>query len=336
MICTFLRSSSINTYNLCEHRYFLEYNLNIKGGHSKATLIGSTLHAVMESLALCKLAEQNNKDRWTHSEFGDWLVIEYDWIRFLEYIYNKYDEENPGLFDDKSYRECFDLVLKALTYSNGAYCPDNQTIEAVEFFFDIEIDQPWARYNYNLPDGKKLTGNLSLKGSIDLISRQDEKTLVITDYKSSKSINDWNTGKEKNNENLREDTQLQLYFYALAKSFSAVETFIFILYFVRLDIPFTVIFDRNDLPKAEEFIRKQYESIRSNYKPSLLIDDKNNNWKCFRLCPHWKSLEENGQNTCTFYRNEINKLGYKKAMAKHADFELIDNYGDGGSQKDVK
>lgn len=85
------------------------------------------------------------------------------------------------------FRHISNWVWIALDYSPGndkqnPFDPRQREIHAAEPHFDIEIKKPWAEYEYEL-DGKKLTGNLSIKGTIDLITRVDDDTLEIIDWK---------------------------------------------------------------------------------------------------------------------------------------------------------
>lgn len=50
----YIRSSSLNTWESCQHQYYLEYVLGMKGDSNKAADKGTMVHKVMEILAICK------------------------------------------------------------------------------------------------------------------------------------------------------------------------------------------------------------------------------------------------------------------------------------------
>lgn len=336
MIACFLRSSSLNDLELCQGRYWITYNIGRRGMHSRATIVGSIVHAVMEACALIKLAEQKNSNSFIHAEFGEWDVGNFYIPEFLEFIYYKYQKENPTLIDPqggKDLSECKKLVNQALSYSNNTFNPRNNEVFAVEHQFDLTIDRPWAHYSYETPNGV-LEGQLCLKGTVDIIYKEDKDTLHVVDYKTSKGIDNWATGEEKTPENLKHDNQLLLYYYALAKSFPQYKTILITLYFIRLNKPFTVIFERSELSAIEEEIKKKYLEIISTEKPTWLKSTPNK-WKC-KWCPHSQTKEPNGRTTCDFFSREATVKGLNAATLEHADFSQIDSYGQGASHKERK
>jgi hypothetical protein len=105
----------------------------------------------------------------------------------------------------------------------GMFNPLNMTIVQPEQYFDFTIDEPWARYAYTLPDGRRLEGQLALKGTVDLIAEENPETLHYTDWKTGMR-KDWATGKPKDWKKLRDDPQLRLYHYALSRLIRTAST----------------------------------------------------------------------------------------------------------------
>ena len=325
MICIFIRSSSLNDMELCPGRFWITYTIGRRGGNSRATLIGTIVHAFMESLALVKLAQQDGRDKFTHAEFGEWLLIDYCSTTFLSFIYKKYDEENPNLLQEGDYDECMKLCMKAIEYSGGMFCPSNNDVFAVEHKFDLTLPQDWAKYSYETPNGP-LEGQLRLAGTVDIIYKENENTLHVVDYKTSKGIDNWATGISKTTNNLKFDNQLILYYYALAHEFPQYKNILITLYFIRLNKPFTIIFERSELPTIEKLLREKYEEIKDLKSPSWL-KETSSKWKC-RFCPHNNTMEaETNLSVCDFFRQELRSKGYEKATADNADYSQISSYG---------
>lgn len=348
MITPFFRSSLLNTVSLCELRGFIEYSVGLRGGANKSALTGSTVHGVMELLALWKLAQQNNKDEFEHDSFGvfdynDFNVGCEESLReeLLRISYSYYDKESPGLFENDSYEECLQLVYKALKFHNGSYDPRNCNIYAAELPFEITLKDEWAQYEYETPSGK-VTGSLSLKGTIDLVTSVDENTIECLDYKTSKNHNDWASGKLKVSDripkkpdkesSLYNDTQLMLYYYVLANTFPDKDI-IMTLYFIRIDKAFTVVFDRKkDLPRIHEWLRERFEYIKSVEQPTW-IDGTKDGWKC-RWCPFNKNKQPGSKlSVCRYYQKEFSSKTQQEIMLANANYKLIGSYGAGGSQK---
>jgi hypothetical protein len=140
---------------------------------------------------------------------------------------------------------------------------------------------------------------------------------------------DWATDKPKDETNLKEDIQLQFYYYCLQKCFPEVECIIFNLYFIKLSKAFTVVFDKSDVPGIAKMIRENYERLTRITDPSWIVGTPIS-WKC-RACPHSKTLEKNGETTCRFFKRQLSSMGYDRTMAAFCDWDNLSAYGQGGS-----
>lgn len=342
MITPFFRSSLLNSFSLCPLRCFLEYSIGLRGEANKSALIGSTVHGVLELLALGKLAYQQGKESFKHdSFFGNFntnRIIDAGNIdSYIKISYDYYDKENPGLFGSDSYDECVKLSYRAIHHHNGAFDPRNSNICAAELPFEMDITDKWASYQYESPSGL-IKGRLALKGTIDLVCIEDENTFHCIDYKTSKAANDWASGKTKvvqvkdpeKETSLYNDQQLMLYYYVLANKFPDKDI-IMTLYFIRIDKAFTVVFDRKkDLPRIHAWLRERFEYIKSVEKPDW-IDGTKDGWKC-RFCPHNKNKQVGSKlSVCKFYQKQFASQTMKEIMDLHADFSTISSYGSGGS-----
>ena len=76
-------------------------------------------------------------------------------------------------------------VHKAITDHNGVFDPRSRVIVQPEQHFDIVIDKPWSAYKYETKEGL-LEGNLAIKGTIDLITKVNDSTLEVIDWKTGR------------------------------------------------------------------------------------------------------------------------------------------------------
>jgi hypothetical protein len=171
-------------------------------------------------------------------------------------------------------QNCYEWVYRAIQYDNGRFDPRNQSIVNPEIRFDLEIQEPWALYDY----GNGLTGLLAIKGTIDLVCEINPTTYEICDYKTGARLN-WATGQEKTLACLQDDFQLRLYHYVVNKLFPHIDNVYVTIYFINDGGPFTLFFDKSDLPKTLEMIRAKYEEIKNTEIPA-----QNRSWKCKSFC----------------------------------------------------
>jgi hypothetical protein len=160
--------------------------------------MGTITHKVMQTLGDKKVAILNGLDVVEDEETGRTLTLEEcDDLELLndiafEYYSSAFPEVNITQADK---RKCLSWAEKAVAYEGGVLDPRNQDVVATELFFDFEIKKPWAKYSYDL-GGKTIEGYLSIKGTVDLILKQNEEYYEILDYKTGKRL-DWATGEEK-------------------------------------------------------------------------------------------------------------------------------------------
>lgn len=338
MILTFIRSSMFGSLSLCEHRFFLDFNIKRPQKPNEGTLIGSCVHSVCEALALEKIATQNHCKEISHEYLGNYNLGDYTLDEQIEIIFKKYDEEFPNTFDAESLKKCKSSVQKVLNYHNGAYDPRNTEMVAAEHPFDFEIKKPWAWYSYDTPNGK-LEGYLRIKGTMDVIAKEDDETYHILDYKTGGLIN-WANGKIKDLKYMQnEDKQLKLYFYAICNVFPHIKYFLITIFYMNEGKAFTVVFDRKDLPKIEKDIQKTFERIKEITIPKLkdrftYIEAFKRKIDTCKFCNHSKTKELNGQTTCEFFKDKITTDGMDQVLIDFANFDEITRYGSGGGKGD--
>lgn len=184
MIICYHRSSSLGTFDFCQMKYFFQYVLGFKDKTNKKALMGTIVHRALQVLGDKKLAQSKGEDKVVNDDIKDLTFEECDDIDEIVKIcfdhYTNYEKEVA--LEKKDLRTCTNWTYKALAYKNGELDPRNQNIFATEQFFDIEIKKDWAKYDYEV-NGEKISGYLSIKGTIDVVIQEDEKYFQVLDYK---------------------------------------------------------------------------------------------------------------------------------------------------------
>lgn len=287
IIVTYFRSSSYNTHSMCEQQYFLEYVLGWRGPSGQKADKGTIVHKVLEILAVIKKSQQDDILKISDDVIGEIDISNYNLNSIIEKVYKYYTDSAPHhKWAIKDYKDCHAWVYKALEFNNGMFDPRNRFILQPEQHFDIEIAKPWAKYSYSTDEGN-LEGNLALKGTIDLITLVNDSTIEIIDWKTGKRL-DWATGQEKTQEKLEKDPQLRIYHYAISKLYPDIDHIIFSIYFINDGGPFSICFDKSDLPKTEEMLRQKFEIVKNTRKPYL-----KKSWMCNKLCHFGKTTFDN-------------------------------------------
>ena len=272
---------------MCPMQYFIEYNLGIRSPSNKKADKGTICHKVLEILAYIKLYTQTNTSIYIDDIVGDIDIFNYDLTSIIEQVYEYYTSRfKHHEWSAKDYKDCHLWVHKALADHNGTFDPRNRNILQPEQHFDIVIKKPWAHYIYQTKDGL-LEGDLAIKGTIDLITKVDDNTIEIVDWKTGRRL-DWATGEEKTLAKLQNDPQLRIYHYAVSQLYPHMQHIIFTINFINDGGAFSVCYDKSDLPKTEEMIRHKFENIKNTKVPQL-----NKSWKCNKLCHFGKTTFEN-------------------------------------------
>jgi hypothetical protein len=272
---------------MCEQQYFGEYVLGWRGPSGQKADKGTIVHKVLEILAVIQKANQDNQQLITDDIVGNINPKKYDLDSMIDIIYKHYSSaSNHHKWSPKDLKDCREWVHKAISFNGGMFDPRNRFILRPEQHFDFEIKKPWSKYEYKV-DNNLITGNLALKGTIDLITCVNDKTIEIIDWKTGKRL-DWATGQEKTQEKLEKDPQLRIYHYAISKLYPDIEHIIFSIYFINDGGPFSICFDKKDLIDTEDMLRKKFEYIKKTTKPKL-----RKTWMCSKLCHFGKTTFEN-------------------------------------------
>lgn len=317
---------------MCEQQYFLEYILGFRGPSNQKADKGTIVHKVLEILAFIKQAQQDNIDTIVDNIVGQIDIANYNVQHLSDLVYEYYSTANSHhKWVDKDRIDCYNWVQKTISFNNGMFDPRNREIVCPEQKFDFEIKKPWAQYSYDTPDGK-LDGYLALKGTIDLITKVNDSTLEIIDWKTGKRL-DWATGQEKTLEKLQNDPQLRIYHYAIQHLYPEIEQIIVTINFINDGGPFSICYDRSDLLVTENMLRAKFDKIKASQKPKL-----SKTWKCSKLCHFGKSTFENTKILPIIEYRDGHTTANGKCMTKceqvHHDMQMhgmetvIDQYKD--------
>lgn len=323
MLITYIRSSSYNNYSYCQMQYFITYNLGFQQPSGKRADIGTIVHKVMEVLAKLKRYTQDNPKKRTltidDDALGNIEIKKADLLskttvaNILEKSFGFYSNRSEHSFAKADHSLCSELIWNTLNYNEGQFDPRLRNIVAAEPQFDIAIEEDWAKYEYALPNGKKISGQLAIKGTIDLVTESSEGIIEVIDWKTGRRL-DWATGEEKTYEKLCNDPQLLLYNYAISKLFPNYKQSIMSIFFIKDGGPFSMCFDKSDHDKFLNMLKNKFEDIKKNEQPKPISTDRQN-WKCTKLCHYYKNNWPNtDQNMCIYIENHLKNHGMSKTI----------------------
>jgi hypothetical protein len=321
MIVTYVRSSSYNNYDYCQQQYYINYVLGYPSLSGKKAEMGTIVHKVMECLSRSKYAVQNKKKSFTDESLGrirltkDIMLSDNFVKKMTEKSIEFYTNKSPHDFVKSDLENCRKWVWMALRYNKGQFDPRLRKIVAAEPHFDISINEPWAKYDYELPDGSRLKGNLAIKGTIDLVTETSKDVIEVIDWKTGRRI-DWATGQEKDYDKLSKDPQLLLYNYAVSKLFPEYSQSIMSIFYIRDGGPFSLCFDESDREKFLKMLEKRFQQIQQNESPKLLSQEQAH-WKCKKLCTYYKNnWKGTNKNICRHIHEELNRKGLERTTAE--------------------
>ncbi len=338
MLVPYIRSSFYGGIQWCPFKAYLEYNLGLPNTENFKARKGTLVHKAMEILAKAKLAQQENQEAFTDEECGKTFPCSISSEEALQESWDLSKRQKPEFpWSDADFKDCQKWMNNILGHPMGLYDPRKRDIFAVERFFDIPChfsdEKESRKWSFVDREGKEHSGEIRLRGTMDLLALVDASNCVeYIDYKTGKSRQDWSTGKEKTLDDFKEDFQLLFYFYALTKIYPQFDVFLMTLYFAQAGGPFTVMFSREDIPKAEKKIKKFLDNTLSITKPERILGNPRRSkelFKCTRLCHFYESGE------CESHYKELQQLGILEHTKRHANVAAFSSYT-GGGKTDVQ
>ena len=326
---------------MCPQQYFLSYVLGMPDPGGKKAEKGTVVHKVMECLAQGKKSEQDGLATFEDDVLGTQEVsrlYEESFVNELSRLsFDYYTQKSIHDFSNKDYRDCEKWAWKAIEYSNGAYDPRKRDVVAAEPHFDITINEPWAEYDFVMPDGNRIHGNLAIKGTIDLITDAGKGVYEATDWKTGMR-KDWATGEIKSFWKLCADPQLRIYHYALRHMYPEARQIVPTIYFINDGGPFTMAYDDSSLEATEKMLKKRFEEIKQTTRPQLLTGY--NRWKCNSFCHFGKTAHSSGKinpktgdpyTICQYIADKTKKCGISTVVVEDTQAgHTIDYYKDPG------
>lgn len=169
---------------MCEMKYSLIYNFGFKDKQNKKATLGTIVHRALQVLGDASIAKRNGKRKVINDDIPSYTLKQCDDTDTVtKHCFDYYVEQYPELeFDAADLRLCQRWVKKAIAHDDNKLDPRNQHVVITEKFFEIELDKPWAKYAHVVGD-KVIEGNLILRGTIDLIIKEDEDYYQVLDYK---------------------------------------------------------------------------------------------------------------------------------------------------------
>ncbi len=330
MIVTYIRSSSYNNYGYCQMQYFITYVLGYQSKSGKKADMGTMVHKVMEVLAGLKKYHQDNprarilrvdddaigKFKCPRTELNTDELVN----KLLDLSVDAYEAKSPHTFNTKDREEIAKTAWCFLTHGNKQFDPRLRDIHFPEPHFDIPIEEDWAKFEYEI-NGKKIKGQLAIKGTIDLVTKLNDDTIEVVDWKTGRRM-DWTTGEVKDYKKLENDPQLLLYYYAISKLYPEFPNRIMSIFFYKDKdgdpdpSPFSLCFAPEDEQRFLEMLKNRVEEIRQNIAPKPL-DPNRNHWKCTRLCHFCKTKwGDTDDNMCIYIENHIKEHGMDETVKK--------------------
>lgn len=331
----YVRSSSYGAWENCQWKATLENFLGRKTGSNSAAAKGNVTHKALEILARQKLAEQNGQNEFIEQELGLTIKVGEAIIdRVVDLAFDYYNKLQPEhQWDKLVLEEVRGWTYKALEYNGGMFNPQKREIVSVEQYFDFEIDEPWANYEYEI-QGKVFKGKLSIKGTMDLVLKSvDGKGLEYLDFKTGKYHTDFATGEEKTHQTLFKDSQLRIYHLALSKLYPNESSFWMTLLYLNSGGPISDLFTKDRLVDSVQMLKDHFEEVANCKIPTRILGDRKQGWKCKQksICSWGVTLNpKTGQHWCNELYGELQQIGLDKFIQKFSKVENIGCYGAGG------
>lgn len=298
------------------------------------------VHKALELLAQRKLAEQKNEQSIYNDELKKTILVSDLTVEracMEGFVHYKSKNESNYIWTEKELNRIKELVDYTLSFNDGMFSPLKRKILAPEQFFDFEINEPWAYYDFVDPhDGKKINGYLRVRGTIDLVTEVDNGVVEYIDWKTGARKN-WATGEDKDYKKLRKDPQLMLYFYALTRLYPEAKAIFVTIFFCQSGGPFSIFFDKQrDIPYTLALIKNKFEAIKNDYRPKRIWDNKQDRYKiCKSWCGYGKTMESNGKSQCENLYEEMVELGLDRLVKKYGKKGDATSYTGGGTTRET-
>ena len=299
----YVRASSINTYDGCQFQYFLEYVLGVPSKSGKKALLGTIVHHVLEIMARAK---KNGRTTGKYVDHENLFRI--CWDRYMKEEGDNYE------FKKADINFCKRTIQKVI---DSPYNPLNLNVIDVEKRFQLPIKSEGFAFDYyDILKKEQKSGFYELRGTSDLVTKVDEDTLEIIDWKTG-SRKDWNSGVLKDYEYLCEkDIQLRMYDLAMSLVYPQYKNRLLTIHFINDGGPFTITFDDQKRAETLEIVKTKINNIKENWLPTRLkeTNPKDSRWKCKNVCFFGKNKTSSGACYCDNVHSFMMHNGIEKTM----------------------
>lgn len=269
--------SSISSFDGCQMKWFLEYILKHREPSKTYNAVGTCCHSVMEAVAqsIQLRATKGKKNRTVLNKSIGEVGIKYDLDDLTQRSWDYCVAQSPHLEFTAAHRdEVFSNIEKA---SNHRLFPENhKRIISTEAFFDKKVNEEWAQFT-TLEEGVLTPKEIKIVGVVDIVYVDQKDQVQYLDYKFG-AAKDWNTKKDKTFDNLGDDIQLCLYYWAVKQDFPNEDIGTNIWY-VREEKSFSMVFDDVNRQIALDKLKEVILKVRNMEKPAC-----NYTWKCKNMC----------------------------------------------------
>lgn len=279
--------------------------------------MGSVVHKILEILShRCDFKDETGSYKYPFN-------VE----KLCEQVFKYYESKRTD-WEKYDITTIKDWVNTALTLDDGAYDPRTLDVLEAEKHFDITIEHDWAHYEFNTPQGP-LKGQLSIKGTMDLVLNGDG-CIELLDWKTGQRKN-WATGKIKEYEDLRKDSQLLLYYYVARKIYN--KPILVTIVYINHGGAYTIAFDDDDFEHAENMLREKFEYIKTT-KPTPIYPAQFCRFCTFSKTYYPEPIVNGGKplNKCLHIHQELVQIGQYNTVKKYMlnDGKHLTKYGEGG------
>lgn len=304
--------------------------------------MGTILHKVMECLANGKKCVQDGTKCFQDDALGNIPINEgrlfnpqlVEWLFEQSFAYYTAPNKSIHQYTPRDKKDIWKWCCHTLEYMDGAFDPRRRNIVAAEPHFDFPIEEPWAKYDYITPQGERLSGQLCLKGTVDLVTQVRPGVYEVIDWKTGECKN-WGNDKEKHYEDFCVDPQLRIYHWALSKLYPDIKTLIMTINYVRTKGPYTVAYDESDMADTMKMVRHRFETIKRTTRPKMK-SPSNKHWFCKYVC--WYGSVKNPAHkdgcptTCQRIAEKLKKEGMDSVVREETEpGHHIGYYHDPGS-----
>lgn len=259
-----LSASSIQDLDKCEILFFLKYVLGYQDPSGDSACKGTVCHDVLEAIAICEMLKSSGQKTKKYKSFGI-LRQKYSIETLFDKIFEFHKKQNQHLkWQDKDKEEAWSFLTTSFGHK---FFPDqHHEIIQPERYFRLPITKPWAEFS-TLEDGEIIKNNLCITGKIDIVFRDDDGVLNYLDYKFGKKPYDWAKYKDYKYEDMFDNIQLCLYYWAIKQLYTEdkVKTHI---WYPRTGDCWTYEFTDEQIKKAMDKVKYCFLKLKGVQKPS--------------------------------------------------------------------